>query len=100
MKTAMACLLLLLCLPAEAAVVRLKDGGAVEGEVEKADATEVIVRTPSGPRRIAASLVSGIDYEKSAAAPAARRPYVEIVKDSFAVGLGLAVPLSDVNFNS
>src|SRR4051812_31112636 len=94
-----ACLLLLAALPAAAATVRLKDGGTVEGRVEKADADEVIVRTPSGPRRIPGALVSGIDYENAPAGSSAeRRPAFDPVKDSFSLGLGLAIPMSGVNF--
>ena len=98
---ALVCLFLLISLSAGAATVRLKDGGTVEGTVEKADPTEVIVRTPAGPRRIPGAFVSGIDYEKVAASPSPEsKPAFDPVKDSFSAGIGLAVPLSGINFNA
>jgi opacity protein-like surface antigen len=115
MKTVNALLILVLILaaPAHAAVVRLKDGGRVEGTVMSTTAREVLVQTSGGPRRIDAALVQSIEYE-SGAAPAttvvpsrsepvgagesvyATAPHDE--KNLLSFALGLAAPLSDVNF--
>lgn len=94
--------------PAAAAIVRLKDGGVLEGTVESATAVEVVVRTEAGIRRVDAARVQSIEYET---APASRlrttvvgagepepRPFEG--KNLFSFGLGLAAPLSDVDFGS
>lgn len=110
-------LLLLLSLaaaaaPACAAIVRLKDGGTLEGTVVRADATEVVVRTAGGPRTVDAAQVQSIEYEAAAAPPVyaaprsapigagedTRRPFDG--KNLFSIGLGFAAPLSDVDFKS
>jgi hypothetical protein len=104
-------LLLLLAASAGAAVVRLKDGGRIEGDVVSTTPKEVLIQTPSGPRRIDAALVQSIEYD--AAAPTTVVPSrTEPVgagesayaassydgKNMLSFGLGLAAPLSDVSF--
>lgn len=108
MKPAGTLLLLLLAaaaVPAGGAVVRLKDGGRLEGDVVKADSRELVIRTAEGTRRVDAGLVQSVEYEtpppraalpSPPAAPAWRSEDRNVV--SF--GLGLAAPLSSVDFKS
>ena len=112
-----AALLLLLPLAAAtagAAVVRLKDGGRIEGTVMSTTARETLVQTPGGPRRIDTALVQSIEYEASAPATVVVPSKTEPVgagestyaaasydeKNLLSFGLGLAAPLSDVNFGA
>lgn len=95
--------------PAGAAVVRLKDGGRIEGSVISATPQEVVIQTAGGSRRIDAALVQTIEYEPSALPPAPSKfspgwsgePYLPAAgRNLFSFGLGLAAPLSDVDFGS
>lgn len=110
MEPARALLVILLAataIPAAAAVVRLKDGGRLEGGIVSATALEVVIQTAAGARRITADRVQSIEYE-SGAPPS--KPYNPAPawsdyssssaegKNIFSFGLGLAAPLSDVNF--
>lgn len=90
---------------ADAAIVRLKDGGRVEGTVVSATAQEVLIQTAGGPRRIDADRIQSIEYETPPApAPAPvgsgeiRSAYEE--KNLISFALGLAAPLSSVDFGS
>jgi len=115
MKPIIALLALGLAAPADAAVVRLKDGGRVEGTIVSATAQEVLIRTPGGPRRIDAALVQSIEYDANAPAtttvvPSRSEPvgagesaYAAASYDErnlLSFGLGLAAPLSDVDFGA
>lgn len=89
--------------PAGAAVVRLKDGGSISGTIVSATAIEVVVRTASGPRSVAAARVQSIEYDAEPApaakpAPAAPSAPPPEEKNLFSLGLGLAAPQSDVDF--
>lgn len=106
MKPALTLLLILLAAaatPARAAVVRLKDGGRIEGSVLSATAAEIVIQTGTGTRRIAADRVRTIEYETQA--PPAPQPawsgassLPSEEKNLFSLGVGLSAPLSDVNF--
>jgi opacity protein-like surface antigen len=105
-------LLLLVSAPAGAAVVRLKDGGRIEGTVVSSTKQEVLIQTSSGPRRIDAALVQSIEYDTSAPATTVVPSRAEPVgagesaygassydgKNLLSLSLGLAAPLSDVSF--
>lgn len=93
--------------PAGAAVVRLKDGATIEGTVISATARELVIQTPAGPRRVDADLVRSVEYETAAPPPEKPRapasafppePWRSDEKNLFSFGLGLAAPLSDVDF--
>lgn len=94
--------------PAGAAIVLLKDGARIEGTVLSATPQEVVLQTPSGPRRIDSSLVRSIEYETGAAPPAApsypeaprKEPWRSGTDNLFSFGFGLAAPLSDVDFGA
>lgn len=97
--------------PAGAAIVLLKDGARIEGTVLSATPQELVIQTPSGPRRVDASLVRSIEYEAGAAAPAApaapsypaaprKEPWRSGTDNLFSFGFGLAAPLSDVDFGA
>ncbi|MDP3543791.1 MAG: hypothetical protein Q8T11_15090 [Elusimicrobiota bacterium] len=93
--------------PADAAVVRLKDGARIEGTVLSATARELVIQTPAGPRRIDAGLVRSVEYDAEAAAPAPsypsplrREPWRSGTDHLFSFGFGLAAPLSDVDFSA
>lgn len=95
-------------LPAAGAVVRLKDGGRLEGSIVSATAKEVVIQTESGPRRVDADRVQSIEYEAGKAAePPNPQPgwagLSESTRDGknlFSLGLGLAGPLSDIDFGA
>lgn len=96
---------------ADAAIVRLKDGGRVEGAVVSATAQEVVIQTPGGPRRIPGDQVQSIEYV-AASAPAPPPSGYEIIgsgepisrrnegKNLMSFGLGLAAPLSSLDFGA
>lgn len=99
-------------IPAAAAVVRLKDGGRIEGSVVSATAKEVVVQTAAGARRIDAELVQSIEYDAGTQLP----PPAQLAptpgwatsglassrddKNTFSLALGMAAPLSDVDFGA
>ncbi|MBI3289251.1 MAG: hypothetical protein HYZ74_07010 [Elusimicrobia bacterium] len=89
---------------ADAAVVRLRDGGRLEGAVLSASATEVVLRTSTGVRRVNADQVQDIAYDAPAPPAAksepARAPALEPFAHQFSFAVGLAAPLSDVDFGS
>lgn len=104
MKAAWAAILLLLAsasAPAGAAIVRLKDGAAIEGTVISADGRELVIRTPAGPRRVDAALVRSVEYE-AASPPYAppSEPWRSEDKNLLSLGFGLAAPLSRVDFHA
>lgn len=103
---------------ADAAIVRLKDGGRIEGTVLSATPQEVTIQTPGGARRIDAGAIQSIEYE-TAPLPAYEKsletratgtgvvvgsgeplPTHHDDKNLLSFALGLAAPLSDVNFGS
>jgi hypothetical protein len=93
--------------PVHAAVVRLKEGGSIEGKILSADGREVVVQTSGGPRRIPADRVQGIDYEAAPPPAPLYNPAPVGAGESrmtlggqnlISFGLGLAAPLSDVDF--
>jgi len=90
---------------ASAAIVRLKDGGRIEGTVVSATEREIVVRTSRGPRRVDTALILSIEYGTPPPPPVvgvgaapldASPPYDE--KNLLSLGLGLAAPLSSVDF--
>jgi len=107
MRTTIAFLLLLFAaaLPSRAAVVLLKDGGRLEGSIVSSTTKEVVIQTAAGSRRIEAERVQSIEYDSGTklppqadAAPAWAPDSAKDAKNLFSLGLGLAGPLSDVNF--
>lgn len=95
--------------PAGAAVVRLKDGAALEGTVISSDSRELVIRTPAGPRRIDAALVRSVEYEAAPpAGPAPRppphapppEPWRSEDTNLLSFGFGLAAPLSSVDLHA
>lgn len=108
----LAVLLLAAASAADAAIVRLKDGGRVEGTVLSATPQEVTIQTPGGARRIDAAAVQSIEYE-TPPADETRATGTGVVVGSgeplpshrddrnlLSFGFGLAAPLTDVNFGS
>lgn len=96
---------------APAAIVHLKDGGAVRGTVVGATARDVTIHTPAGVRTVDAEQVERIDYSDQAPpAPASLSeprapgyPFDEApgrLTHSFSVEIGLAAPVSSLDFRS
>jgi opacity protein-like surface antigen len=106
---------------AQAAVVYLKDGSQVRGTIVGGTARELQVHTPDGTLTIATDRIQRIDYAETApaAAPAptptpsapltstveplsyARRPAEpDPTRQYFSMALGVAAPLSRVDFGS
>lgn len=92
-------------MPSAAAVVILKDGGRLEGSIVSSTSKEVIIQTAAGSRRVEAERVQSIEYDSGTqlppqadAAPAWAAYSKKDAKNLFSLGLGLAAPLSDVNF--
>jgi len=112
MRTRILLLLVLLASaarPSAAAVVRLKDGGRIEGSVVSATTKEVVIQTAAGARRVDAERVQSIEYD-AAPAPAPLEPAPAWSgaglmssrndKNLFSFALGMAAPLSDVDFGA
>jgi len=114
----LAVLLLAAACAADAAIVRLKDGGRIEGTVLSASPQEVTIQTPGGARRIDAAAIQSIEYE-TAPLPEHEKsletrttgagvvvgsgeplPSHHDDKNLLSFALGMAAPLSDVNFGS
>lgn len=97
---------------ADAAIVRLKDGGRVEGTILSATPQEVTIQTAGGARRIDAAAIQSIEYETPRAAETAATGAGVVVgsgeplpshrddKNLLSFALGMSAPLSDVNFGS
>ena len=107
-------------LDAEAAVVYLKDGSRLTGTVVGATARDIQLYTPDGTLRISTDRIASIDYQGAAppsgaaapAAPAEPAYQPQQARSRFARGerqtpgpnyigldLGIAAPLSDVDFH-
>lgn len=111
-KTGLLLLLLLAAAapPAAGAIVRLKDGGRLEGSIVSATTKEVVIQTSAGARRIDADRVASIEYETEKLKPLERTAepsgWAGVSRSSkdeknvFSFGLGLAGPLSDVSFGA
>jgi opacity protein-like surface antigen len=101
-----------------AAVVYLRDGSQVRGTIVSATAGEIEVYTQSGTQSISTDRISRIDYADEAPAvvppppspesvpppPQAQRwnlrePVFEDTRNSLTLGLGLAAPLSHIDFS-
>lgn len=91
---------------AGAAVIHLREGGRLEGEVLRSDARETVVRTGAGPVAVDAWRIDRIEYDpppRPAPPPPPRRTAEELFgprRNSFALDMGLIAPLSDVEFGS
>lgn len=106
-------LLLAAASASNAAIVRLKDGGRVEGTVLSATPQEVTIQTPGGARRIDAGAIQSIEYETAPSSFETRATGTGVVvgsgeplpshhddKNLLSFALGMSAPLSDVNFGS
>lgn len=85
---------------AGAAVVTLKDGGILLGNVVGQTSTGVELATPEGTLHIDVDRISRIDYDMPSAARAAPRASKAETRQLLSLGAGLIQPVGHVDFKS